>query len=148
MTTTWLVYFPSPARGVWHLGPIPIRAYALCIIVGIVAALHRAGLGQSNSDAVAILQTSDQPGMDTARAEAGLFVERFGRLIERLDMVVIGVEELADLLERHARADIVGALLIKCKRFVHKISTFFDDTLIIPHGGGKVNGRGKTSPPR
>lgn len=39
MTTTWLVYFPSPPRGVWHLGPIPIRAYALCIIVGIIAAL-------------------------------------------------------------------------------------------------------------
>ncbi|MDI3315690.1 MAG: prolipoprotein diacylglyceryl transferase [Mycobacterium sp.] len=32
-------YFPSPPRGVWHLGPIPIRAYALCIIVGIVVAL-------------------------------------------------------------------------------------------------------------
>ncbi|MGV0625877.1 prolipoprotein diacylglyceryl transferase [Mycolicibacter minnesotensis] len=39
MTLDWLTYFPSPARGVWHLGPIPIRAYALCIIVGIVAAL-------------------------------------------------------------------------------------------------------------
>ncbi|MEB3068367.1 prolipoprotein diacylglyceryl transferase [[Mycobacterium] vasticus] len=39
MTLNWLTYFPSPARGVWHLGPIPIRAYALCIIVGIVAAL-------------------------------------------------------------------------------------------------------------
>ena len=30
---------PSPAEGVWHLGPIPVRAYALCIIVGIVAAI-------------------------------------------------------------------------------------------------------------
>ncbi|HET9875264.1 MAG TPA: prolipoprotein diacylglyceryl transferase [Mycobacterium sp.] len=39
MTLTWLTYFPSPARGVWHLGPVPIRAYALCIIVGIVVAL-------------------------------------------------------------------------------------------------------------
>jgi prolipoprotein diacylglyceryl transferase len=39
MTLIWLTYFPSPARGVWHLGPVPIRAYALCIIVGIVAAL-------------------------------------------------------------------------------------------------------------
>lgn len=39
MTLNWLTYFPSPARGVWHLGPIPIRAYALCIIIGIVAAL-------------------------------------------------------------------------------------------------------------
>lgn len=30
---------PSPAQGVWHLGPFPIRAYALCIIAGIVAAV-------------------------------------------------------------------------------------------------------------
>ena len=37
--TTWLAYFPSPPRGVWHLGPLPIRAYALFIIIGIVAAL-------------------------------------------------------------------------------------------------------------
>ena len=39
MTTTVLAYFPSPPQGVWHLGPLPIRAYALCIIVGIIAAL-------------------------------------------------------------------------------------------------------------
>ena len=30
---------PSPDQGVWHLGPIPVRAYALSIITGIVAAL-------------------------------------------------------------------------------------------------------------
>ena len=29
---------PSPAQGVWHLGPVPIRGYALCIIVGIIVA--------------------------------------------------------------------------------------------------------------
>src|SRR5277367_2538072 len=39
MTTTVIAYFPSPPQGVWHLGPVPIRAYALCIIVGILAAL-------------------------------------------------------------------------------------------------------------
>lgn len=33
-----LAYLPSPSQGVWHLGPIPIRAYALCIIAGIFAA--------------------------------------------------------------------------------------------------------------
>jgi len=32
-------YFPSPPRGVWHLWIFPIRAYALFIIIGIVAAL-------------------------------------------------------------------------------------------------------------
>ena len=30
---------PSPDQGVWHLGPLPLRAYALCIIVGILAAI-------------------------------------------------------------------------------------------------------------
>ena len=39
MTTTVLAYIPSPAQGVWHIGPVPIRAYALFIIVGIVVAL-------------------------------------------------------------------------------------------------------------
>lgn len=29
----------SPSQGVWHLGPVPVRAYALCIIVGIVIAV-------------------------------------------------------------------------------------------------------------
>ena len=30
---------PSPADGVWHLGPLPLRAYALSIILGIVVAV-------------------------------------------------------------------------------------------------------------
>ncbi len=30
---------PSPDQGVWHLGPVPLRAYALCIIAGIVVAV-------------------------------------------------------------------------------------------------------------
>jgi prolipoprotein diacylglyceryl transferase len=34
-----LTFIPSPPQGVWHLGPIPIRAYALCIIVGIIVAI-------------------------------------------------------------------------------------------------------------
>jgi prolipoprotein diacylglyceryl transferase len=34
-----LLSIPSPSEGVWHLGPVPIRAYALCIIVGIVLAI-------------------------------------------------------------------------------------------------------------
>ncbi|MCG7246409.1 prolipoprotein diacylglyceryl transferase [Corynebacterium simulans] len=34
-----LANIPSPAQGVWHLGPFPLRAYALCIIVGILVAM-------------------------------------------------------------------------------------------------------------
>ena len=30
---------PSPSQGVWDLGPFPVRAYALCIILGVVAAI-------------------------------------------------------------------------------------------------------------
>src|SRR5690625_6247032 len=29
---------PSPAQGVWHLGPLPLRAYAFAILTGIVIA--------------------------------------------------------------------------------------------------------------
>ncbi|MSO26667.1 MAG: prolipoprotein diacylglyceryl transferase [Candidatus Nanopelagicales bacterium] len=32
-------FIPSPSVGVWNLGPIPIRAYALFIVVGIVVAV-------------------------------------------------------------------------------------------------------------
>ncbi|MEC3958800.1 prolipoprotein diacylglyceryl transferase [Nocardia sp. CDC153] len=34
-----LAYIPSPPRGVWNIGPFPLRAYAICIILGIVAAI-------------------------------------------------------------------------------------------------------------
>jgi len=39
MTTEYLATIPSPPQGVWHLGPVPLRAYALCILVGIVIAV-------------------------------------------------------------------------------------------------------------
>ncbi|MGH3435796.1 MAG: prolipoprotein diacylglyceryl transferase [Sciscionella sp.] len=32
-------YIPSPDRGVWYLGPLPLRAYALFIILGIIVAI-------------------------------------------------------------------------------------------------------------
>jgi prolipoprotein diacylglyceryl transferase len=34
-----LLSIPSPSSGVWHLGPVPIRGYALAIILGIVLAI-------------------------------------------------------------------------------------------------------------
>ena len=30
---------PSPAQGVWHIGPFPLRAYALCILAGVFVAV-------------------------------------------------------------------------------------------------------------
>lgn len=38
-TPDFLAYIPSPAQGVWWLGPVPLRAYALCILCGIIVAL-------------------------------------------------------------------------------------------------------------
>lgn len=32
-------FIPSPEQGVWYLGPVPIRAYALCIIAGVILAV-------------------------------------------------------------------------------------------------------------
>ncbi|MFZ5870476.1 MAG: prolipoprotein diacylglyceryl transferase family protein, partial [Actinomycetota bacterium] len=34
-----LAGIPSPDQGVWYLGPVPIRAYALAILLGIVVAV-------------------------------------------------------------------------------------------------------------
>nr|WP_283134008.1 prolipoprotein diacylglyceryl transferase [Rhizohabitans arisaemae] len=34
-----LAFIPSPSQGVWYLGPIPIRAYALCIVIGVIVAV-------------------------------------------------------------------------------------------------------------
>ena len=31
---------PSPSNGVWYLGPIPLRAYALIILAGIGVAIY------------------------------------------------------------------------------------------------------------
>lgn len=39
VTADVLAYIPSPAQGVWQIGPFPLRAYALCIILGIVVAI-------------------------------------------------------------------------------------------------------------
>ena len=33
------LFIPSPSEGVWYLGPLPLRGYALCIIAGIIAAI-------------------------------------------------------------------------------------------------------------
>jgi prolipoprotein diacylglyceryl transferase len=38
-TAVTLLSIPSPSSGVWYVGPVPIRGYALAIILGIVAAI-------------------------------------------------------------------------------------------------------------
>jgi prolipoprotein diacylglyceryl transferase len=34
-----VAYLPSPASSIWHLGTIPVRAYALCMVAGVLAGL-------------------------------------------------------------------------------------------------------------
>ena len=34
-----MLFIPSPGEGVWYIGPVPLRAYALCIIVGALLAI-------------------------------------------------------------------------------------------------------------
>jgi prolipoprotein diacylglyceryltransferase len=34
-----LAFLPSPARSAWHLGPLPLRAQALCVVAAILAGL-------------------------------------------------------------------------------------------------------------
>lgn len=36
MTGTTVAFIPSPESGVWNLGPVPVRAYAMCILLGII----------------------------------------------------------------------------------------------------------------
>ena len=38
-----VAFLPSPARGLWHLGPVPVRAYALSILAGVAVGLYLAG---------------------------------------------------------------------------------------------------------
>lgn len=38
-----LAFIPSPSHGVVHLGPIPLRGYAFCIIVGVFVGVWLGG---------------------------------------------------------------------------------------------------------
>lgn len=38
-----LAYIPSPSTGVIHLGPLPLRGYAFCIIIGVFVAVWYGG---------------------------------------------------------------------------------------------------------
>ncbi|MGI8647404.1 MAG: prolipoprotein diacylglyceryl transferase [Acidimicrobiales bacterium] len=35
----YLASFPSPSVSIWYIGPVPIRAYALCIVLGVALAV-------------------------------------------------------------------------------------------------------------
>src|SRR3977135_72908 len=54
-----LASIPSPGCAVWHLGPLSVRAYALCVIAGIVVAVAVASRRYRRSG----VQTTARPGV-------------------------------------------------------------------------------------
>ncbi|KAA9224637.1 MULTISPECIES: prolipoprotein diacylglyceryl transferase [Corynebacterium] len=38
--TTYLANIPSPPQGVWQLGPLPLRGYAISILVGVLVGIY------------------------------------------------------------------------------------------------------------
>ncbi len=57
MLATVVASIPSPAESVWYLGPLPLRAYAIAIILGIIAAtlLSQRRLAARGGDPDAVL---------------------------------------------------------------------------------------------
>lgn len=72
---------PSPSQGVWHLGPFPLRAYALCIIAGVIAAIW---LGERR-----LTKAGGKPG---AISDIALWAVPFGIVGGRLYHVVTDPE--------------------------------------------------------
>ena len=59
-----LASIPSPSRAAWHLGPLTVRAYALCVIAGMIAAV-----------AVACLRYRRPGGRARASGRAGVILD-------------------------------------------------------------------------
>jgi prolipoprotein diacylglyceryl transferase len=34
-----VAFLPSPSRSLWHIGPVPVRAYPICVVLGIIVGL-------------------------------------------------------------------------------------------------------------
>lgn len=75
--TSILLEIPSPSQGVWHLGPFPVRAYALCILAGIVLAIW---LGQR--------RLTERGGPPGAVADVAIWAVPFGIVGGRLYHVI------------------------------------------------------------
>lgn len=68
-----VAFLPSPARAVWHLGPVPVRAYAICIILGVLVALRVADrryvkIGGGDGVMLAVATLAVPAGLIGARA--------------------------------------------------------------------------------
>lgn len=88
---------PSPAQGVWHLGPFPVRAYALAIIVGVVVCV-----------AIGDRRWAARGGLPGTVADVALWAVPFGLVGGRIYHVATDPE----LYFSHDSWDPVGALEI------------------------------------
>jgi prolipoprotein diacylglyceryl transferase len=73
---------PSPPQAVWEIGPVPVRAYALCIILGVVAAIL---IGQR--------RWSDRGGRPGAVGDVAVWAVPFGIVGGRLYHVVTSPQQ-------------------------------------------------------
>lgn len=126
-----LASIPSPSRGVIYLGPIPIRAYALFIILGIVVAVT-----------VADRRLQARGGRKGATAEIATWAVPFGLVGARLYHVATNPElywgshgqgTVAALEIWHGGLGIWGGVLggalgayIGCRRYNVGFATFAD----------------------
>jgi prolipoprotein diacylglyceryltransferase len=66
-------FIPSPSRGLWHIGPVPLRGYALCVLLGIVVGLwvtdrRYRGMGGRSGQVLDIATVAVPFGLVGARA--------------------------------------------------------------------------------
>jgi prolipoprotein diacylglyceryl transferase len=76
-----LAYIPSPSVGVIHLGPIPLRGYAFCIIIGVFLAVWLGGR-----------RWAARGGQKTTVADIAVWAVPFGLLGGRLYHVITDYE--------------------------------------------------------
>jgi prolipoprotein diacylglyceryl transferase len=76
-----LAYIPSPSRGVVHLGPVPLRGYAFCIILGVFVAVWLGGR-----------RWAARGGLKTTVGDIALWAVPFGLVGGRLYHVVTDYE--------------------------------------------------------
>jgi prolipoprotein diacylglyceryl transferase len=76
-----LAYIPSPSKGVLYLGPIPLRGYAFCIIIGVFVAVWLGGR-----------RWAERGGIKTTVADIAVWAVPFGLVGGRLYHVITDYE--------------------------------------------------------
>ncbi|MFE0631041.1 prolipoprotein diacylglyceryl transferase [Streptomyces sp. NPDC058864] len=77
----FIAFIPSPSRGVIHLGPIPLRGYAFCIIIGVFVAVWLGGR-----------RWVARGGLKTTVADIAVWAVPFGLVGGRLYHVITSYE--------------------------------------------------------